>query len=361
MKTTKTMIIGAITLTASTAWASGNLNVYHWSDYVAEDTISNFEARTGITVNYDVFDSNEVLEAKMLTGASGYDVVVPSIEFLARQAQAGLYAKIDKSKLKNYGNLDPDILKIIEANDPDNTYGVPYMMFSVGVGYNIDMIAERISADKIGSWDMVFDPATASKLADCGVVVMDSPSEVMASALNYLGLDPHSEDKGDLEKASKLMLGVRPYIRYFHSSQYINDLANGDICLTVGYSGDILQARDRAAEAGQGTKVAYTIPKEGALIGFDMMAIPDDAPNPENALKFIDYILEPKVAADITNYVYFGNPNTAATEFVNEDVANDPGIYPPQDIKLKMFVSKPHTARYDRMLTRTWTTFKTGK
>lgn len=356
-----TMILGAMALTTGTAWANGELNVYHWSDYVAADTISNFEKKTGITVNYDVFDSNEVLEAKMLTGASGYDVVVPSVEFLARQAQAGLYAKIDKSKLKNYGNLDPDILKIIAVNDPDNTYGVPYMMFSVGIGYNTDMIAERISADKIGSWDMVFDPDTASKLADCGVVVMDSPSEVMASALNYLGLDPHSEKTADLEKASELMLGVRPYIRYFHSSQYINDLANGDICLTIGYSGDILQARDRAAEAGQGTNIAYTIPKEGALIGFDMMAIPDDAPNPENALKFIDYILEPKVAADITNYVYFGNPNTAATEFVNEDVANDPGIYPPQDVKVKMFVSKPHSARYDRTLTRTWTTIKTGK
>lgn len=355
-----TMIFGALALTTGSAWADGELNVYHWSDYVAPDTIANFEAETGITVNYDVFDSNEVLEAKMLTGASGYDVVVPSIEFLARQAQAGLYTKIDKDKLKNYGNLDPDILKIIAVNDPDNTYGVPYMMFSVGIGYNVDMIAERIDADKIGSWDMVFDPDTVAKLADCGVVTMDSPSEVMASALNYLGLDPHSEDRADLEKASELMLGVRPYIRYFHSSQYINDLANGDICLTIGYSGDILQARDRAAEAGQGTNVAYTIPKEGALIGFDMMAIPDDAPNPENALKFIDYILEPKVAADITNYVYFGNPNTAATEFVNEDVANDPGIYPPQDVKVKMFVSKPHSARYDRTLTRTWTTIKTG-
>jgi len=356
-----TMILGAMALSTGSAWADGELNVYHWSDYVAADTISNFEKKTGITVNYDVFDSNEVLEAKMLTGASGYDVVVPSIEFLARQAQAGLYAKIDKDKLKNYGNLDPDILKIIAVNDPDNTYGVPYMMFSVGIGYNIDMIAERIDADKIGSWDMVFDPDTVAKLADCGVVIMDSPSEVMASALNYLGLDPHSEDKADLEKASELMLGVRPYIRYFHSSQYINDLANGDICLTIGYSGDILQARDRAAEAGQGTNIAYTIPKEGALIGFDMMAIPDDAPNPENALKFIDYILEPKVAADITNYVYFGNPNTAATEFVDEDVANDPGIYPPRDVKVKMFVSKPHSARYDRTLTRTWTTIKTGK
>jgi putrescine transport system substrate-binding protein len=356
----KTLIFSALALTTGVACAEGELNVYHWSDYVAPDTIENFEARTGITVNYDVFDSNEVLEAKMLTGASGYDVVVPSIEFLARQAQAGLYAKIDKSKLKNYGNLDPDILKIIEVNDPGNTYGVPYMMFSVGIGYNIDMIKERIDADKIGSWDMLFDPDTVAKLADCGVVIMDSPTEVMSSALNYLGLDPHSEDSADLEKGSELMMGVRPHIRYFHSSQYINDLANGDICITIGYSGDILQARDRAAEAGQGINIAYTIPREGAVIGFDMLAIPDDAPNPENALKFIDYILEPKVAADITNYVYFGNPNTAATEFVDEDVANDPGIYPSQDIKKKMFVSKPHAARYDRALTRAWTTIKTG-
>lgn len=355
------LICSALALTAGAAWADGKLNVYHWSDYVAPDTISNFEAKTGISVNYDVFDSNEVLEAKMLTGASGYDVVVPSIEFHARQSQAGLYAKIDKSKLKNYGNLDPDILKLIAVNDPDNTYGVPYMMFSVGMGYNADKVAERISASKIGSWDMVFDPKTVAKLADCGVVVMDSPTEVMAAALNYLGLDPHSESKADLDKASELMMVVRPYIRYFHSSQYLNDLANGDICLAVGYSGDVLQSRERAAAAGRGINVAYTIPKEGAQVGFDMLAIPDDAPNPENALKFIDYILEPKVAADITNYVFFGNPNTAATEFVDDEVANDPGIYPPKYVRVKMFVSKPHSARYDRTLTRAWTTIKTGK
>lgn len=356
-----TLMSSALALAAGAAWADGELNVYHWSDYVAPDTVSNFEAKTGIKVNYDVFDSNEVLEAKMLTGASGYDVVVPSIEFLARQSQAGVFAKIDKDKLENYGNLDPEILKIIAVNDPDNTYGVPYMMFSTGIGYNVDKVAERIDADKIGSWDMIFDPETAAKLADCGLVVLDSPSEVMAPALNYLGLDPNSEDQADLEKASELLMGIRPYIRYFHSSQYINDLANGDICVTIGYSGDVLQARDRASEAGQGIDIAYTIPKEGAQIGFDMLAIPDDAPNPENALTFIDYILEPKVAADITNYVYFGNPNTAATEFVDEEVANDPGIYPSDEVKAKMFALKPHSARYDRTLTRTWTTIKTGK
>ncbi len=356
-----TLICSALALSAGAAWADGQLNVYHWSDYVAEDTIANFEAQTGITVNYDVFDSNEVLEAKMLTGASGYDVVVPSIEFLARQAQAGVFAKIDKDKLSNYGNLDPAILKIIAVNDPDITYGVPYMMFTTGIGYNVDMVKARIDADKIGSWDMIFDPETAAKLADCGIAVLDSPSEVMAPALNYLGLDPNSEDKDDLAKAEELMMGIRPYIRYFHSSQYINDLANGDICISIGYSGDVLQARDRAAEAGQGVNVAYTIPREGAQVGFDMMAIPDDAPNPENALKFINYILEPKVAADITNYVYFANPNTAATEFVDPEVANDPGIYPPEDVRAKLFSLKPHSSRYDRTLTRTWTTIKTGK
>lgn len=356
-----TLTCSALALVAGAACAEGELNVYHWSDYVAPDTISNFEEQTGITVNFDVFDSNEVLETKMLTGASGYDVVVPSIEFLARQAQAGVYAKIDKDKLSNYDNLDPDLLKIVAENDPGNTYGVPYMMFSTGIGYNTDQVAERIDEDKIGSWDMVFDPETAAKLEDCGITMLDSPSEVIAPALNYLGLDPNSEDKDDLDKAAELINGVRPYIRYFHSSQYINDLANGDICVAIGYSGDVLQARDRAAEAGQGVDVAYSIPKEGAQIGFDMMAIPDDAPHPENALKFINYILEPKVAADITNYVYFANPNTEATQYVDDDVVNDPGIYPTDDARAKLFAIKPHGPRYSRTLTRTWTRIKTGK
>lgn len=356
-----TIMCSALALTAGGAFAEGELNIYNWSDYVAEDTIANFEAATGITVNYDVFDSNEVLEAKMLTGSSGYDVVVPSIEFLSRQAQAGVFAEIDKAGLTNYGNLDANILGILAVNDPDNTYGVPYMMFTTGIGYNVGAVSERIDADKIGSWDMIFDLETVALLADCGVAVLDSPSEMIAPALNYLGLDPNSEEAGDLEAATELMLSVRPHIRYFHSSQYINDLANGDICVSVGYSGDVLQARDRAAEADQGVEVAYAIPKEGGQVGFDMLAIPDDAPNAENALKFINYILEPEVAAAITNYVYYANPNTAATEFVLEEVSADPGIYPPAEISANLFSLRPHTSRYDRSLTRAWTTIKTGQ
>lgn len=356
-----TLMCSALALTAGAAMAEGELNIYNWSDYIAEDTIANFEAATGINVNYDVFDSNEVLEAKMLTGSSGYDLVVPSIEFMARQAQAGVFAKIDKAALSNYGNLDANILEILTVNDPDNSYGVPYMMFTTGLGYNIGAVSERIGADKIGSWDMIFDPETAALLADCGIAVLDSPSEIMAPALNYLGLDPNSEDTGDLEKATELLLAARPHIRYFHSSQYINDLANGDICVSVGYSGDVLQARDRAAEAGQGVEIAYAIPKEGGGVGFDMLAIPDDAPNAENALKFINYILEPEVAAAVTNYVYYANPNTAATEFVLDEVRNDPGIYPSAEVSANLFTMRPHTARYDRSLTRAWTTIKTGQ
>ena len=356
---TKTCCVFA--LSSGAVWAEGELNVYNWSDYIAEDTLAKFEAEHGIKVNYDVFDSNEVLEAKMLTGASGYDVVVPSIEFMARQAQAGVFAEMDKDGLSNYGNLDQGILDVIAVNDPDNTFGVPYMMFTTGLGYNVEAVSSRIGADKLGSWDMVFDPDTVAKLADCGVSVLDSPSEIMAPALNYLGLDPNSEDTADLEKATELLLSVRPHIRYFHSSQYINDLANGDVCVSVGYSGDILQARDRAAEAGQGIDVVYAIPAEGAQVGFDMLAIPDDAPNPENALKFINFILQPQIAADITNYVYYANPNNAADEFIEEEVINDPGIYPPQNVREKLFSLKPHTARYDRSLTRAWTTIKTGQ
>lgn len=351
----------ALALSAGGAWAEGELNIYNWSDYIAEDTISNFEARTGIKVNYDVFDNNEILEAKMLTGSSGYDLVVPTLEFMARQAQAGVFTKIDKEALTNYGNLDPKILEVVAANDPGNTYGVPYMMLTNGIGYNVDAIEKRISADKVGSWDMIFDPKTVALLADCGVTFLDSPSDIMAMALNYLGLDPNSEKKADLEKATELLLSVRPYIRYFHSSQYINDLANGDICVAVGYSGDILQARARADEAGQSVKIAYAIPKGGSQASFDMMAIPDDAPNPENALKFINYILEPEVAADITNYVYYANPNTAATQFVVEEVRADPGIYPPAEISASLFSLRPHTPRYDRSLTRAWTKIKTGQ
>ena len=308
-----------------------------------------------------MFDSNEVLEAKLLTGSTGYDVVVPSIEFMARQSKAGVFQKIDKKALTNYGNLDKSILDLVAINDPDNTYGVPYMMFTVGLGYNVDKVAKRIPADKIGSWDMFFDKDTVAKLADCGVAVLDSPSEVMAAALHYLKLKPNSEDPDDLAKGTALLKSIRPSIRYFNSSQYINDLANGDICLVLGYSGDVLQAKKRAAEARQGVKIAYAIPLEGAQVGFDMLAIPRDAANPKAALKFIDYILRPETAAAISNHVFYKNPNKAATPLVDEKVRNDPGIYPPDEVRAKLYPVTPHSPQFDRSLTRAWTTIKTGQ
>ena len=299
--------------------------------------------------------------AKLLTGSTGYDVVVPSIQFMARQSKAGVFQKIDKKALANYGNLDKNILDLVAINDPDNTYGVPYMIYTVGLGYNVDKIAKRIPADKIGSWDMFFDKDTVAKLADCGVATLDSPSEVMAAALHYLNLKPTSEDLGDLAKATALLQLIRPSIRYFNTSQYINDLANGDICLVLGYSGDVLQAKKRAAEAGQGVNIVYAIPREGAEVGFDMMAIPADAPNPKAALKFIDYILRPETAAAISNRVFYKNPNKAATPLVDEEVRNDPGIYPPDEVLTKLYSATPHSPQFDRSLTRAWTTIKTGQ
>lgn len=353
---------GLILLTgAAMAQEEPVLNVYNWSDYIAEDTIANFEKETGIKVNYDVYDSNEILEAKLLAGHSGYDVVVPSASFLERQAKAGLFLKLDKSKLPNWKNLDPTILKQVAVNDPGNEHGIVYMWGTTGIGYNEDEIKKRMPDAPTDSWSLIFDPEIVSKFADCGVSLLDAPEEVIPAALTYLGLDPLSENLDDLKKAEALVESVRPYIRYFNSSQYISDLANGDTCIAQGYSGDVLQARDRADEADQGVKVAYSIPKEGAVEWFDMMAIPADAPHPENAYKFLNYIMEPKVAADISNYVWYANANKASYDMVDDEVKNDPGIYPPADVMKKLFATRAHTPQYTRALTRAWTRIKTGQ
>ncbi|SPJ24503.1 polyamine ABC transporter substrate-binding protein [Palleronia abyssalis] len=353
--------LAAILIAAPFAAQAQELNFYNWSDYIAEDTIPNFEAETGTNVNYDVFDSNEVVEAKLLAGSTGYDLVVPSLEFMARQAQAGVFQPIDRTKIPNYDNLDPEIMRIVSANDEGNTFGIPWMMYSVGPGYNVDMVTQRLGEDaNIDSWSIVFDPENAEKLADCGIALLDSPTEMTAAALNYLGLDPTSEDAGDLEQATELLTSIRPHIRYFHSSQYINDLANGDICLAIGYSGDILQAKDRAADSGNGVDIRYVIPEEGAQLGFDMLAIPADAPNPDAAHAFIDHFLRPEVTAAISDAVFYANANREATELVADEVRTDPGIYPPEATLQKMYSAKPHSARYDRALTRAWTSLKTG-
>lgn len=338
------------------------LNIYNWSDYIAEDTIQNFEERTGIDVTYDVFDGNEVLEAKLLAGSSGYDLVVPTSSFLERQIQAGVFRELDKSQLPNLENLDPTLMEQVAAQDPDNAHAIIYMWGTTGFGYNTEMISERMPDAPVDSWDMMLDPEVVAKFADCGVAVLDAPAtDVVPIVLNYLGLDPNSEDTEDLAKAQEQLLKIRPYVRYFHSSQYINDLANGEICLAMGWSGDLLQARDRAAEADQGVAIDYVIPKEGTVLWFDLMGIPADAPHPENAHLFLNYLLEPEVTAGITNYVFYANANTAATEFVEEEVKQDPGIYPPEEVKAELFPVLAKSPRYSRSLTRAWTGVKTGR
>ncbi len=367
MKVTPTRI-SALALAAAFAAAGAAraeeekvLNVYNWSDYIAEDTIAKFEAETGIKVTYDVYDSNEVLEAKMMAGSSGYDVVVPTGDFLERQIAAGVYQKLDKSKLPNLKNMDPEIMAQAAHHDPDHEHSVVYLWGTTGLGYNVAKVAERLGDDApTDSWALLFDPANAEKLADCGITLLDAPTEVLPAAMNYLGLDPQSTDKGDIEKGAELLMKIRPYVRYFHSSQYITDLANGDVCLSLGWSGDIFQARDRAAEADNGVEIAYVIPKEGALMWFDNLAIPADAPHPDNAHKFIDFVMDAQITADITNYVWYANANTASMPLVDPEITADKGIFPTEEAKKRLWTAKVYDARTDRAINRAWTQVKTG-
>ena len=356
----KTMIaLGSLLLATSALGQENVVNVYNWSDYIAEDTVAKFEAETGIKVNYDVYDNNEIVDAKLLAGNSGYDIIVPSGNFLERQIQAGLILPLDKSKLTNLGNLDPSVMATAAGQDPDNAHGVPYMINTIGYGYNVAKVTAALGADApTDSWDLIFKPEYAEKLASCGISLLDSPSEVTGIALHYLGLDPNSESAGDLAKAEELLNTIKPFIRYFHSSQYIDDLGNGETCVALGYSGDIFIASDNAAE---GVEVQYVIPREGAATLFDFLAIPADAPHPDNAHTFINYILRPEVVAAITNYVFYANPNLPALEFVDEEVKSNPGIYPPAETVAKAFVMRAHSPDFEEVLTRTWTRIKTGQ
>ncbi len=338
------------------------LNIYNWSDYIAEDTIEKFEKETGIKVTYDVFDSNEVLEAKLLAGNSGYDLVVPSASFMARQIQAGVFQKLDKSKLPNLANLDGTIMDNVAAYDPGNEHAVVYLWGTTGIGYNEGKVAERLGdSAPTDSWELLMNPEIVSKLADCGVSVLDAPTEVIPAAMKYLGIDPKSTNPEDFKKAADHLTKIKPHVRYFHSSQYINDLANGDTCLAMGWSGDVFQARDRADEADNGVSVAYTIPKEGALSWFDMMAIPTDAKHPENAHKFINFVMDAQITADITNYVWFSSANGPALKLIDQEILDDPGIFPPQETKEKLWVAPVYDARTDRVVNREWTRVKTGQ
>lgn len=337
------------------------VNVFNWSDYIDESILEDFTKETGIRVVYDVYDSNEILETKLLAGGSGYDVVVPSAEFLGRQIQAGVFQKLDKSKLPNLSNVWPDIARRVAVYDPNNEHSVNYMWGTTGIGYNVAKIKERMPDAPLDSWAMVFDPNVVSRFADCGVHLLDAPSELYPAALNYLGLDPDSREPADIEKATALLQSIRPHVQKFHSSEYINALANGDICLAVGFSGDVLQARDRAAEAGAGVEIAYALPKEGALMWFDQMAVPADAPHPDEAHAFINYMLKPEVAAKASNYVYYANGNLPSQPLLNEDVIGDKAIYPDEAMVAKLYTKLPYDPQTQRLITRAWTTVMTGQ
>ncbi|HEV8019325.1 MAG TPA: polyamine ABC transporter substrate-binding protein [Steroidobacteraceae bacterium] len=337
------------------------LNVYNWSDYIQPAVIADFEKEYGIRVNYDVFDSNEVLETKLLTGHTNYDIVVPSAAFLERQLQADIYQKLDKSLLPNLKNVDPDVARAMALYDPGNQYAVDYMWITSGVGYNVADIRARMPDAPVDSWRMLFDPTVVAKFQDCGVGILDAPSEVVGTVLLFLGRNPNSNSVEDLKAAEQVLHSIRPYIRYVDSSRYIDNLANGDLCLAMGWSGDVKQAHDRAQEAGKGIELAYTIPKEGAIANYDSLAIPADAPHVRNAHLFIDYLLRPDVAARNSNLIKYANTVIPDIQPLDPSVRGDPGVYPPPDVRARLTPEHPRPADYQRLLTRMWTRFKTGK
>ncbi|MFO1408402.1 MAG: polyamine ABC transporter substrate-binding protein [Steroidobacteraceae bacterium] len=337
------------------------VNVYNWSDYIDPKMLEEFTKQTGIKVNYDVFDNNEVLQTKLLAGNTGYDVVVPSASFLELQIKAGVFQKLDRSLLPNWKNLDPNILERVAKHDPGNQYAVNHMWGTDAIGYNVAKVKAAAPGAPLDSWKVMFDPAWASKFKDCGISILDAPDEVVGVVLAYLGKDPNSENLDDLKLAEQTLMKIRPYVKTINSSPYIDSLANGDLCLVLGWSGDILQAKSRAEEAKQGVEIGMTVPVDGTIIWFDMYAIPADAPHPKNAHAFINFMMEPKVAAANSNFIHYANGNAASVEYLDPSVKNDPGVYPPPEVMAKLFPNLARSQEFTRELNRTWTRFMTGK
>jgi putrescine transport system substrate-binding protein len=337
------------------------LNLYIWSDYLAANTLADFEKQTGIKVHVAYFDTNETLETKLLAGNSGYDIVVPTASYFERQIKAGVYLPLDKSKLPNLRYMDGLLMSKVAQHDPGNAHGVIYMWGTNGIGYNEKMIKALLPKAPLDSWRMVFDPAVASVVAKCGISVLDSPAEMIRAVYNYLGKDPNSQSPADLVQAEAVLTKIRPYIRNINSSEYIEALANGDICLAVGYNGDVLQARDRAREASKGVEIKYAVPKEGSILWFDMLAIPKDAPNPDSAYAFINFVLTPRVIADISNFKRYANADAQAQSLLDPQVKDDPGIYPPREQQEKLAVQLSDSSDQTRAITRVWQKFKTGQ
>jgi putrescine transport system substrate-binding protein len=338
------------------------VNVYNWSDYIEPTVLDAFTRETGVKVRYDTFDSNDTLETKLLAGKSGYDVVVPTGNFLERQIKAGVFQKLDKAKLPNLGNAWPAIAQRLAVFDPGNQYAVNYMWGTVGIGYNVRKARDILGPnEQIDSWDAVFVPAALAKFKDCGVTMLDSSDDILPAALHYLGRDPNSIDPAELEKAADLVAAVRPSVRKFHSSEYLNALATGDICFAVGWSGDVKQAQKRAAEVNNGVRIAYALPKGGAQMFFDNLAIPKDARNAEEAHAFIDYLMRPDVAAKNTNFLSFANGNLASQALIDPTILNDRTIYPDEATMARLYVITAHDAKTTRLMNRLWTRVKTGR
>ncbi len=338
------------------------VNFYNWSDYIDPSVLDDFSKETAIKVRYDTFDSNDTLEAKLLAGKSGYDVVVPTGYFLARQIAAGVFQKLDKSKLPNLDNVWPEIAGWLANDDPGNQYAVNYMWGTTGIGYNLKDAREVVGENAaIDSWEDVFDPSKLARFKDCGIHLLDSSDDIMPAALHYLHLDPNSGDPGDLQRAADLLTKIRPYVRKFHSSEYLNALATGEICFVVGFSGDIKQAQKRAAEAKGGAAVGYAIPKEGAQLWFDNLAIPKDAPDVAEAHALINYLLKPEVAAKNSNFIAYANGNLASQKFIDKSVLDDRTIYPDAATMAKLYTITAHDQKTQRLINRLWTRIKTGR
>ncbi|HEY6259346.1 MAG TPA: polyamine ABC transporter substrate-binding protein [Xanthobacteraceae bacterium] len=351
----------AILFAAPVAAQERIVNVYNWSDYIEPSLIEDFTKETGIKVRYDTFDSNDTLETKLLAGKSGYDVVVPTGFFLERQIKAGVFQKLDKSKLPNLANVWPEIAQRLATHDPGNLYAVNYMWGTTGIGYNVAKAREALGPDaKIDSWDMVFNPELIAKFKSCGVYLLDSSDDILPAALKYLGLDPNSHREAELQKAADLVIKVRASIRKFHSSEYLDALATGEICFAVGFSGDVKQAQKRAGEAKNGVEIAYAIPKEGAQLWFDNLAIPKDAKNVAAAHAFIDYLQRPQVAAKNSNLISYANGNLASQKFIDKEVLDDRTIYPDEATMSRLYTIKVYDAATQRLMNRLWTRIKTG-
>ena len=357
----KTVLASSVLLLSGGVYAAGVVNVYNWTDYIGETTLKDFKAETGINPVYDVFDSNETLEGKLLAGRTGYDVVVPSNHFLSRQIRAGVFQKLDKNLLPNFKNLNPQLLERLQENDPGNQYAVPYLWGTNGIAYNVKKVKEVLGIDKIDSWSVLFEPENIKKLHECGVSLMDSPDEIYPSVLNYMGMEPRSKNLEDYKVAQKKLDAIRPYITYFHSSKYVADLANGNICVAFAYSGDAFQAMSRAKEAGNGIEIDYVVPKEGGNLWFDMLTIPADAKNVAEAHAFINYLLKPEVISSVSDFVGYANANQAADTVMDPAIRHNPSIYPTDDVLKKLYVSSEWPTPIMRWTTRAWNNYKSGR